>query len=149
MKVTAGESIGEDVGLLLAELDEALPVFIFYVDDAGARRLRSRALKENCLGGEILFHRAVVVEMIAREIGKDGDVEGNAVNALLLERMGGDFHHRFGAAAFKRAREELIQFKRFGRGVRGGKALVLDAIFDGADQCGLTRCRAQHGIQQE
>ena len=36
---------------------------------------------------EIILHRAVVIEMVAREIGEDGNVKRDAKNALLLERV--------------------------------------------------------------
>ncbi len=87
--------------------------------------------------------------MIAGEVRENGDVVRNAVNALLLQRMRRHFHHGFGAAGLERASEELVQFQRLGRGVRRGKALVFDAIFNRADERSLASTGPQHRIQQE
>jgi len=52
------------------------------------------------LGRAVAVHRAVIVEMIAREIGEHRGVEPHGAHARLVERMRGDFHrHVRGAFA--------------------------------------------------
>ena len=137
MEVAAVHAIGDQLCLLLAQLDEPLPVLIVKVDDGGSRRLRARSLEENRLGREIIFHRAVIVEMIASQIGEHGYIEWNSKGPLLLQRVRRNLHHRFRTTGCNRAREELVQLQRFGRRVRSGIALFLDAILHRAHQRGL------------
>ena len=133
MEVTAVHAVGDHFLLLLAELDQPLAVLIFDVDDRGTRRLGARSLKENRLRGEIFFHGAVVVEMIAGEIGEDRYIERHTVNPLLLKSMGGNFHHRFGAARVR------------ARARRTGSAPAVLEWCEEQDkprpQCGTPRCR--------
>ena len=149
MEVAAVDAVGDHFLLPSAELHQALAVLVFYVDHGHTRRFCARSLKENCLGGEIIFHGAVIVEMVAGQVREDGNVEWNAVDALLLQRVRGDFHHRLGAPSVEGAREELIQLESFRSGVRSGIGLVLDAIFDGPNQRCLAPAGAQHGIEKE
>jgi hypothetical protein len=45
------------------------------VEHGHARRRIDRAVEEQALGGKILLHRLVIVEMVAREVGEDGHVK--------------------------------------------------------------------------
>ena len=65
-------------------------------------------------------HRAVVVEMVAREVGEQRDVELDAGHAVLVEPDRGHLHrHRLRAAA-RELRELRVQPQRVGRGVGEG-----------------------------
>ena len=55
------------------------------VDDGDARSGVDGAVEEQALGGEVLLHGLVIVEMIAGEVGEDGDVEVDAGGAALVE----------------------------------------------------------------
>ena len=55
------------------------------VDDGDAGGGIDRAVKEQTLGGEVLLHGLVIVEMVAGEVGEDGDVEVDAGRAALVE----------------------------------------------------------------
>ena len=74
-------------------------VRIVGVEDGDARRRIEGAVEEKPLGGEVLLHRLVVVEVVAGEVGEDGDVEGDAAGAALVEGVAGDFGDEFGGAA--------------------------------------------------
>ena len=80
---------------------------------------------------------------------KIGDIEGNAEDALLRQGVRGDFHHRFGGAVAQRLGQHLIQFQRFGRGVRRGQNFAGDVVFDRADERGLAPGRLQNRFQQK
>ena len=74
-------------------------VWIVLVEDGGAGRRSRGAIEQFAFGGKVILHAAVVVEMVAGQVGKDGDVEIQARNTLLVESVGGYLHHRFGGAA--------------------------------------------------
>ena len=44
------------------------------------------------LGVEVRLGRAVIVEVVSRQVGEDGGVEGDALHAPLIERMGRHLH---------------------------------------------------------
>ncbi len=65
----------------------------------GAPRWRAAAAGEQApLGGEVLVEVAVVIEVVAREVGEDGDLKLQTTYALLRQRVRRDFHHRFAHA---------------------------------------------------
>ena len=69
------------------------------------------------LGGAVALHGAVVVEMIAREIGERGGAEAHRADARLVERVRGDFHRDAGRAAGAQVGERALH----GDGVAGGQ----------------------------
>ncbi len=92
------------------------------------------AVEEKALRGEVLVHRLVVVEMVAREIGKDGDVKRNAISAALVERVARDLGDQFAGAATGTLGHQFEQIARLGRGVERGTHFAGKVVFDGADQ---------------
>ena len=69
------------------------------------------------LGGAVAVHRAVIVEMIAREVGEHRGLEPHGTHARLVERMRGDFHrHVHGAFT-----AQLVQRALHGNRVTGGQ----------------------------
>ena len=107
------------------------------VEHGDARGGIHGAVEEKAFGGEVLFHRAVVVEMVAREVGEDGDVEWDASSAALVERVAGNFGDEFGGAAADALGHEFKEIARLGRGVERGADFAGDVIFDGADEDGF------------
>jgi hypothetical protein len=97
--VICSETVGEHHGtFLLCLLQKLAAVIVIHIENRGARRIGTAALEQNLLGAEVFVDGAVVVEMIASEIGKDSDVEWNSEDALLFEGVRGYFHHRFAYA---------------------------------------------------
>ena len=73
---------------------------VVHVDDRCAQTFPR---KQFLLGRAVLFHRAVIIEMVAREIGEHGNVELDAVDTVLIERVRRHFHgdvRRAGIAEF-------------------------------------------------
>ena len=99
-----------------------------------ARRGIDRAVEEQALGGEVLLHGLVVVEMVAGEVGEDGDVEVDAGSAALVERVARDFGDQFGGAAADAFGHQLEEIARLGRGVERGAHFAGDVVLDGADE---------------
>ena len=109
---------------------------IVRVDDGDARRRIDRAVEEQALGGEIILHRLVVVEVVAGEIGEDGDIEGDAGHAALVEGVAGNFGDELFRAARNAFSHELEEIAGLGRGVNGGTRFAGDVVLDGADEDG-------------
>ena len=86
--VAFSDSVGADLRAgCLRRGGELLGAFVVRVDDGDARGGIDGAVEEQALGGEILLHGLVVVEMVAGEVGEDGDVEVDSGCAALVERM--------------------------------------------------------------
>src|SRR5262249_19172034 len=75
---------GDDIALALRPIPERLwhlggeaaAVGVVQVHHRAAARLE--VIEEPPLGGEVALHVEVVVEVVARQVGEDGDVEGGA-----------------------------------------------------------------------
>ena len=102
-----------------------------------------------CLERKILFHGAVIVEVVAGQVGEDGDVEWNPINPLLLQRVRGNFHHGLGRALAQGLVQNAIQFQRFRSGVRRRQNFSGNVIFDGPDQRALAARGGKNGFEQE
>ena len=76
---------GGDAGAL----QEPLSPRIVRVDDAAQRVARR---EEHCLGLEVLLHRPVVVEVVVAEVGEDRDVEVDALDPCLDQRVARHLH---------------------------------------------------------
>ena len=88
MKVAGRQAVGEHhCALLLAKLPELPAVFIVNIKNGGARRVGPATFEKHLFGAEVIFHRAVVVEMVASEIREYSHIKRNSKNALLLQRM--------------------------------------------------------------
>ena len=61
------------------------------VDHGDARSWIDRTVKEQPLGCKIFFHRLVIVEVIAGEVGEDGYIEVDTGGAALVEGVAGNF----------------------------------------------------------
>jgi hypothetical protein len=85
------------------------------VDDA---RGEARPIEQLRLGRRVGFHRAVVVQMIAREIGESGRVETHAADARLIERVRGNLHRDACRAVRAQLRELPVNAHRVRRRVR-------------------------------
>ncbi len=55
-------------------------------------------LKSNRLAREVILHGAVIIEVVARQVSEDSNVEGDSGDASLIESVAGDFHHKLGRA---------------------------------------------------
>ncbi len=69
---------------------ERIPGRIVCVDHGVSIRLEVKHQRR--FRGEVCLHRAVIVEMIAREIGENGRPEFQSVDSLLVETVRRDFH---------------------------------------------------------
>ena len=82
---------------------------------------------------EIIFHRAVKIEMVLGQVGEDGDVPFQSPRPLLRERVRRNLHRRGFASGIGDLREQFLHIERFGRGANGGQNALTDFVANGAD----------------
>jgi hypothetical protein len=87
------------------------------VEDGGSPR-RQQSREQPLLGGAVMRHVAVVIEVVAGQIGERARGEAHAVEPLLVETVGGGLHGEMGDAARGEPVEELVQRDRVRRGQR-------------------------------
>src|SRR5258708_7469877 len=78
------------------------------------RVLQLRRFEQALLRARVALHVAVIVEMVAREIGEQSRAESDAVDAPLLQADRGDFHRH----ALRSRGEELRKRTMQRNGVR-------------------------------
>lgn len=150
VEVSRGKAIGEHDGTVpLRLLQKLSAVLVVHIENGGARRTGAAALEQNLLGAEVVIHGAVVVEMIASEIRKHGDVKWNSEDALLFEGVRRDFHHCFGYTVGEPFGKQLIEFERLGRGVRSGEDFSGYVVFNRANERGLASRSVQDRFDDE
>ena len=67
------------------------------------------------LGGEIIFERRMIVEMIAADIGEGADLHAQAVEPMLIEPMRRGFDGEMRDALARKRLDVLMQRDRIGR----------------------------------
>ena len=123
---------------------ELLRVLVVGVDDCHTRCRIDGAVEHEALGGVVLFHGAVVVEVIAREVGENRNVETDAHCAALIEAVTRDFGDEFGGSAGDAFGHQFEEIARFRSGVDRLSSLSRYVIFDGADE----DCLSVGGVQK-
>jgi hypothetical protein len=112
---------------------QPLPVRVVDVDDRRSASLREQAL----LGGVVVLHRRMEVQVVLGQVGPDADGEVDARRAPELERVRGDLH-RHGSVAFRQhPREKCLQIDRFRRRPLDRFLRAADDRRDRAEQPGL------------
>ena len=113
---------------------EFCAVFVIHVDNGVFQAV---PVKQARLDGTVGFHRAVVVEVVACEIGEDCAAEWHAVDARLVKAVAGDFHRGGCCALLTETVEQGLDIDRGGGGVRGFFQCAPKAVADRADNGGF------------
>ena len=95
------------------------------VIDVDHRVLR-RGREQTALGGEVVLHRLVEVEMVLGQIGEDRRREMDRIGAVELEGVGRDLHGTRHVARGQHRRERLLEIDGFRR-------CPLHVVLDAAD----------------
>ena len=95
----------------LETLGQAPPELLPHVDDGPAQ---SRPMEQSRLGRAVGLETAVIVEVIARQVGEDRGVEAHAGDAILVERVRGHLEAHRGCARVARLGEATLQAHRVG-----------------------------------
>ena len=109
------------------------------VDDGDGQRAREKAR----FGKEVVFHVAVVVEVVAAQVGEDADVVFDRRHPSLCEGVRGDFHRHGFDAGIAEAGEVLLDAQRVGSGVARGLQRIQPAVADGAEHRAAGRLREE------
>jgi len=64
---------------------------------------------------QVAFHRPVVVEVVLGEVGEDGEVEHDPVDAMLSQRVRRDLHRDHTHPGRTHPREQTMEVGRLGR----------------------------------
>ncbi len=100
------------------------------------------------LGRAVVLHGAVVVEVITGEVGEHRGVEAHAVDARLVEGVGGHFHAHALGAQLAQPRQLALQRDRIGSGVQRGRHLRRAPVAERADVGGGAAAVRQRLRQQ-
>ena len=68
--------------------------------------------------------------MVPSQIGEGGDPKRDACRAVLVKRVGGDFHHCMRAAGVHHLVKQIVQHDGIGRGARRGNGAGAETIVD-------------------
>ena len=90
-------------------------------------------MKQPCFDCAVFFHAAVVVQVVACQVGKHGGAEGRAVDAVLVEPVAGHFHGGVSGTVLLELAQQGLQGNGVGRGVRGGLQAAPIAVADRAN----------------
>ena len=86
------------------------------------------------LGEEVVVEVAVEVQMVAREVGEDDRVEGDADRPVQGQSVRADLERARLIAGDDHLAEHALQVQRLGGGEQHGVVASADAIDDGAQQ---------------
>ena len=149
-EVASLDAIGKDLRADFAGNRRQLRTkWIFDIYNRNAWRGHQAAVEKFSLRRKVVLHRAVKIEVVASEVGKDGHIKGQAVNTALGEGVRGDFHYCLGGSGVRAIAKELEQIARLGGSVGRIASCAHHVILDGADQNGLAACVIQHRVEQE
>ena len=70
----------------------------------------------------------MIIEVVLREVGENADIELDAADPLLLQRVRTDFHHASLAIGTEHLRHHLLDFERLGRGALRRNDALADLV---------------------
>ncbi len=121
--------------------DQAATRLVVGVDDRGGQ---ARPTEQARLGGFVPFHRAVIVEMVARQIGEGRQRNAHAIHPPLLDADGGCLHgHGLGARVAHGGQRAVHGQHVGGRQVTAQRAAVGQHGAQGADRAARLVIAAQ------
>src|ERR1017187_9315281 len=86
--------------------------------------------------------------MVARQVGEDGGVEVETVDAAQRQGVGGDLHGDVRAAGAFQLAEQTQKIERLRSGIGGFQDAAGQVVLDGADHGGGFAGGAKYGIDQ-
>jgi len=116
--------------------------------DVHGRVIRERGREEARLRGDVRVDRAVIVEVVLRQVGEARDRETGAVDAVLIERMRRHFHRDRLDPGVAHAYEQRLQLRRLGSRVAEAFAPRRVARFDRADDSGAETAGVRDRLEE-
>ena len=139
------DTVGQD--LAVAGLEDILGPGIVDIDDSRLVFLdvvgSGQALEELGLGGDVVFHGLVEIEVVLGQVGKDGRIVFDAGDAVQGQGMAGNFHDDMGHALFLHESQEVLEFDDIRRRVVDRQFFIVDEGVDGADDADMIACSPQ------
>ena len=100
------------------------------------------------LGGGVVLHGAVKVQVVPAEIGESGYSIRQAVDPVKCQCVGGDLHHGVGAAGIGHLPQQALHLPGLRGGAAGGEDRVPDAAAVGAHETGPYAQGLEHACRQ-
>ena len=144
--VVRGVFAGEGDDLRGGVLDHHGAVLVVEVDQRDG--VLAELVEEAFLAAEILGEGLVVVEVVVRQVGEDGDLEAEARDAFLLDADRADFHEAVFAAGGDHLCEEGVQRDRVGGRVGGLAAAASDKVGNRGEQAAAISETAEEVIEE-
>ena len=89
------------------------------------------------------------IQVVLGEVRKRAHGKAHRADPLQHQGVGGDLHHRVGAAGVPHPGEQAVELKALGGGALGVQHLVADHVLDGADEPHLRpQGLLQHALEQ-
>src|SRR5690606_28642357 len=107
-----------------------------------------RHIEQRGLGGTVLLHAAVEIEVIATEIGEDRAAKLNAIDTALRQPMRRDFHGAVGHAEIAPLGQLLLQRQRIWRGQPAAADGAVKAVAERTDHAAALASQTQRLRQQ-
>ena len=89
------------------------------------------------LGGKIIFHVRMVIEVIARQVGKPGSAHLNTIQTPLRQTVRGRLHCQMRYPRLRQAGKRFMQGNRFRRRHRPGAVNALSAHAERTEAGGM------------
>src|SRR5690606_7241700 len=118
---------------------------IVAIDDGEFER---RHIEQRGLGGTVLLHAAVDIEVIATEIGEDRAANVTAIDTALRQPMRRDFHGAVGHAEIAPLGQLLLQRQRIWRGQPAAADGAVKAVAERTDHAAALASQTQRLRQQ-
>src|ERR1035438_2942546 len=128
-------------------LDAVRPL-ILVIEHGYAGRSSAGACEEQLLGGEVGVHVAVKIQVVARQVGEDGSVEVETVDAAEGEGVRGHLHGDVRPAGAFQLGEQAQKVERFRGGVDGFQDAARQVVFDCPDHGGGFSAGAEYRIDE-
>ena len=139
------DTVGQD--LAVAGLEDILGPGIVDIDDSRLVFLdvvgSGQALEELGLGGDVVFHGLVEIEVVLGQVGEDSRIVFDAGDAVQGLGMAGNFHDDMGHALFLHEGQEVLEFDDIRRRVVDRQFFIVDEGVDGADDADMIACSPQ------
>ena len=107
-----------------------------------------RFVNKRAFGQEIILPGAMIIQMIARQVGKHGAFKIDELNPSLVEPVRRNFHHAVFDVLFPRAWRETAGSPRGPGGIFRGQDLFPDPAIDGAHDAAGLACFVQNGFDE-
>ena len=108
-----------------------LAVFILARGIDESKSTLGQHVEEHLFGIHIVKHRAVIVEVVACEIGENSTREIESIDAMLTTRVRTHLHESVLASGVDHIGQHLVERKRVGCGLCGRNDSVVDDVAHG------------------